>query len=411
MNRRRILIGSSLLVGSVAGCLDRSTTDAEPASRTGDADAETDTATDADTDDETADSGEIDDDAESDDGNDTEADDDVPDAAREAGAAMLEAYLSGDEAETLSYAPNEFFEDTTREEWLGSRDVDGDGERWSPDAVHEISFEAGSVAESFVRDLNAADEFTATIDAGYVLEYDVELETGDHRYERTVELPVLEIDGEWYGWVQVLQPLHPRPQAGVDVTRDGPETVEITLVSRQGSTAAFVRGGEIDDPTDYRLDEVGGTLALSASDVGTGRFEIVAAIGGPEGYTTVLETVSITDPSDWADVTEVVLEANTAGWVGRKPALVEDVENPVLVLQEGREYTIAREGGDGAVHNLQLRDADDAVVDDYETELISDTEKRQELTVTATDELASYACDPHEITMRGEILVVESFDD
>ncbi|OVE85205.1 hypothetical protein B2G88_09480 [Natronolimnobius baerhuensis] len=166
----------------------------------------------------------------------------------------------------------------------------------------------------------------------------------------------------------------------------------------------------MDEPAEYQFDAVGDSLTLEASEVGSGQFSVVARYADDEDHAAVITTVTLTDPAAWADVTEITLEAQTAGWVGVEPAHIEGVENPELVLEAGREYTIAREDGDGLVHDLRLWDENDELVDDYATELTEETDVRQELSVTATEELAAYVCAPHEMTMRGEIDVVDEFD-
>jgi hypothetical protein len=100
----------------------------------------------------------------------------------------------------------------------------------------------------------------------------------------------------------------------------------------------------------------------------------------------------------------ILLEGYTSGWVGAEPSEIEGEENPTLVLQDGEDYEIAWEQGDGSSHDLVLWDEDEEVVDDYETPPTTepDPEGDQLLEFTATDEIAYYRCTPHG-NMQGEI--------
>ena len=111
--------------------------------------------------------------------------------------------------------------------------------------------------------------------------------------------------------------------------------------------------------------------------------------------------------SEWEDVDEIRLESDVTVWVGAEPDPIDGEENPTLVLFEGREYAISWENVDGFPHNIELRDADDEIVDDHATRPIEGEGETQTLEFEAIDELAEYVCDPHEPTMRGEIEVVD----
>ena len=409
MDRRRVLFGGAFALGSFAGCLgdpsdaDERAADTEPDERVSETDeADGDGIRNGDGDP----AGEDPADGDSTENEDVDTDD-VPDAARETGSDVLEAILSGDDDAVFANVPDEHVDgDPAGTDWVIAMGTD---DRWLPDD-YEITLSDAAAVDDFARRFEPTVEFTADVDAEYVLEYAVDLETGDHRYDRDVRLLVLEIDGNWYGWTPSVGPLHPRPpQVGLDVD-EGPKTVEITLGTLQGPGALFVRGGEIDDPTDYRLDDAGDSLAITADEVGLGLFEIVAAIGGPEGYATVLETFAFTDPSAWEGIAEIELEARLEGWIGLEPDHIEGIENPTLVLEAGRAYAVTWVNGDGATHDLQFRDPNDEFVDGYATEPSRDTETEQQLTVTATDELDSYVSEPSRWSMRGDVIVVDSFD-
>ncbi|RKD95359.1 plastocyanin/azurin family copper-binding protein [Halopiger aswanensis] len=387
-NRRTLILGGVAVASALAGCLNDTRGDETQA----DATADNGTATSSESGDDGTDT------------TDSDTSDGAPEAARTAGRATLEAITDGEFDEAAADAPTAFLEDRSRDERRNAYE-----RLWQPDRIRSIEFSASDTDESLA---TAFDELAATDGTQtYQLEYDVAFETQGERYERPVTVAAAQIDGDWYTWVDGDGWLTLRPQAAVDVSREDPGTVTITLMDRSELTTVFVRGDGIDEPADYRLESVGDRLTITVADVGSGPFDVVASIEGPDSETaTTLETVSLTDPSAWADVEEITLEGRTVSWEGVEPAHIEGIENPTLVLQKGRAYTITVTNGDGAIHKFELRDEDDAVVDDYETDLLEGEGAEQELTVTASDELASYACAPHESLMDGDITVVDSFD-
>jgi len=103
---------------------------------------------------------------------------------------------------------------------------------------------------------------------------------------------------------------------------------------------------------------------------------------------------------------DIRFSGQTAHWEGLAPSALEGVENPTLVLQEGERYSIGWTEGDGAAHNLQIRNDSDEVVDDLTTgDPVTDPGEQQLLEFTARSEMTTYACHPHEITMIGSIQV------
>ena len=102
----------------------------------------------------------------------------------------------------------------------------------------------------------------------------------------------------------------------------------------------------------------------------------------------------------------IVLEGITGGWEGIEPSQIEGEENPTLILQDGEDYEITWEQGDGSQHNVQLWDENEEIVEDYETDLTDDPDPEGDdlLEFTATDEIAYYRCDPHP-NMQGEVQV------
>ncbi|ADD04034.1 uncharacterized protein Nmag_0446 [Natrialba magadii ATCC 43099] len=106
--------------------------------------------------------------------------------------------------------------------------------------------------------------------------------------------------------------------------------------------------------------------------------------------------------------TVIELDAQTPGWIGIEPEEIEDEENPTITLEEGEEYEIGWEVGDGSTHNIELVDEDDEVVDDYETDEVDEGGDDQFIEFEATDEIAEYVCRPHDGTMRGAFEIVEA---
>jgi len=65
--------------------------------------------------------------------------------------------------------------------------------------------------------------------------------------------------------------------------------------------------------------------------------------------------------------TQIEFDGQTSGWLGIAPDSIADAENPTLVLQEGETYEIGWTTGDGALHNIEIRDENDEVIDDLQT--------------------------------------------
>ncbi|OVE83562.1 cupredoxin domain-containing protein [Natronolimnobius baerhuensis] len=115
-----------------------------------------------------------------------------------------------------------------------------------------------------------------------------------------------------------------------------------------------------------------------------------------------------TDPEAWADVSSIRFDGYVGGWVGRDPAPIELVENPTLVLLEGREYDLTWENQDGMHHNIAFWDADREVVDNYTTDGTDVEGERETLTFEATAEMATYRCEYQQEGQRGDVTVLKS---
>ncbi|MFD1565206.1 plastocyanin/azurin family copper-binding protein [Haloarchaeobius amylolyticus] len=103
--------------------------------------------------------------------------------------------------------------------------------------------------------------------------------------------------------------------------------------------------------------------------------------------------------------TEVDFSGQTTHWEGLAPSDIEGEQNPTLILQEGEEYTFGWSEGDGANHNLEIRDSNGEIVDDLTTgDPVAEPGDDQTLTFEANSDMAVYRCDPHP-QMEGEIVV------
>ena len=113
---------------------------------------------------------------------------------------------------------------------------------------------------------------------------------------------------------------------------------------------------------------------------------------------------------EWADVEEIRLGAHVEGWIGIEPEAIEEELNPEWLLTEGETYTVIIENVDDVEHNLAIENIDGEVVDDYETDSITEEGETVEMEFEATEEMVIYVCHFHEDTMAGEIVPQEDPD-
>ncbi|AHG02407.1 hypothetical protein HALLA_21110 (plasmid) [Halostagnicola larsenii XH-48] len=102
--------------------------------------------------------------------------------------------------------------------------------------------------------------------------------------------------------------------------------------------------------------------------------------------------------------TQIEFDGQTAGWVGIAPDSIADEENPTLILQEGETYEIGWTTGDGSEHNIEIWDGNDEVIDDLQTEVVTEPED-QWLEFDANSDMAAYVCEVHQGSMIGDIQV------
>lgn len=113
------------------------------------------------------------------------------------------------------------------------------------------------------------------------------------------------------------------------------------------------------------------------------------------------------DVGEWEDVDEFYFDGFTQHWVGIDPDIIADEENPTITLIEGQEYDFGWINADGATHNLEIRNADDEIIDDYQSDDVSEEGEEAWIEgVVATTEMDIYICTYHEATQVGDIDVV-----
>ncbi|MDS0476279.1 plastocyanin/azurin family copper-binding protein [Natrinema sp. 1APR25-10V2] len=101
--------------------------------------------------------------------------------------------------------------------------------------------------------------------------------------------------------------------------------------------------------------------------------------------------------------TDIRFSGQTSHWEGLKPSSIEGEKNPTLVLTEGETYTIGWTEGDGAAHNIELRnDSGDVVNELTSGDPVSEPGDGQILEFTASSDITTYRCEPHP-SMEGSI--------
>lgn len=109
---------------------------------------------------------------------------------------------------------------------------------------------------------------------------------------------------------------------------------------------------------------------------------------------------------EWEEVEEFSFEGRVEAWTGLEPDFIEGEDNPTLVLIEGNEYDFHWVNADGVTHNMEIRDEDDEIIDDYQTEDVGEEGEETTLEgVEATEEMEVYICAYHETTQVGDIEV------
>ncbi len=155
------------------------------------------------------------------------------------------------------------------------------------------------------------------------------------------------------------------------------------------------------------LSGVGATIGLAVTAGCLGETDEPVDDGDGPIVDVAETTRTNTDPALWADVDSIRFDGYVGGWVGVQPAPTDRVENPTLVLAEGREYEFTWENMDGVHHNIALLDADEDVVDDYSTPGLTTEGELEILTFEAIAEMAHYRCEYQPAVQNGEIIVTD----
>ena len=110
--------------------------------------------------------------------------------------------------------------------------------------------------------------------------------------------------------------------------------------------------------------------------------------------------------AEWEDVEAFHFEGRIEAWTAVEPAFIEGQENPTITLIEGNEYDFSWVNADGAVHNMEIRDADDEIVEDYQSDDVGEEGEETSIEgVVASEEMTTYICTYHEATQVGDIEV------
>ncbi|WP_222919645.1 plastocyanin [Natrinema sp. SYSU A 869] len=178
----------------------------------------------------------------------------------------------------------------------------------------------------------------------------------------------------------------PRAFPGAETDGDGHILIDETGRIRQYQTT---QSGESDGITmeielEFKFDQFGETTVEEPAGVK----EV-----GPGGYQVI-------EPG-----TRIELGAQRNGWTGIELSLIADLDNPILALEAGEPYEIGWTAGNGGVHNLEIVNADDSVVDELATEQTYDREEEKWLKFTASEEMVAYRCESDEEIATGTIVV------
>lgn len=103
--------------------------------------------------------------------------------------------------------------------------------------------------------------------------------------------------------------------------------------------------------------------------------------------------------------TTVSFLGRTQEWEGTSPDAIDGESNPTLQLEAGEEYTFEWTNDDGALHDLQIWDGSDSVVDDLITDDLNAEGETTDITFTASEEMETYICSFHQTTQVGDLVV------
>ena len=140
--------------------------------------------------------------------------------------------------------------------------------------------------------------------------------------------------------------------------------------------------------------------------VGATGVALLAGCNGDDDEEPADEEPEEVDIEEWEDVDEFYFDGQIEYWGGVEPAIIEGEENPTITLIEGQEYDFTWINVDGVEHNLEIRDEDGDIVDDYQSDDVSEEGEEASVDgVVATEEMVTYICRYHETTQVGDINV------
>ena len=102
-----------------------------------------------------------------------------------------------------------------------------------------------------------------------------------------------------------------------------------------------------------------------------------------------------------AQSTEITLEGQASGWVGRSPETISGVVNPPLPLTPGQTHRVTWTNIDGAPHNFVVADANGTPV--VRSDIVDQQGASQTVEFEATPAMTEYFCEVHPNSMRGQI--------
>ena len=140
-----------------------------------------------------------------------------------------------------------------------------------------------------------------------------------------------------------------------------------------------------------------GEETTSGGEETTGETE-TAETGTAETETAETGTAETATPAE-----SYVLGGKVSGWQGQEPEAIAGETNPTLSLQAGTTYEITWENLDGMEHELIVESESGEEL--AATESASEQGATRSLTFEATSEAASYYCEYHPESMRGDVSV------
>lgn len=168
-----------------------------------------------------------------------------------------------------------------------------------------------------------------------------------------------------------------------------------------GETSRGTESANIDTPRRRFLTVLGGvsTVALAGCSGEEPEEE------DPE--TTDEDPEEDPEPDEEPLIQTFELDGITTGWMGSQPARIADTANPTLEMVAGETYEVIWSSAiEGTAHNFSIENEDGEVVHATEWQDFGE----YTTTFTAEEDFNSYFCQPHPLSMRGPIEIVDETD-